>query len=83
MTIELQQNWFNVIHTLFFQLIEGLIAKLLFPNMAQFTSEEKESYRILGYLIIIYNSILIITVIYNTEFIYTLGFFYETFFRFS
>ena len=45
MSFELQQNWGQLIHTLFFQLIDGLILKLHLPNLKHFTNEEKESYR--------------------------------------
>ena len=46
MTLELQQNWGRLIHGLFFQFIEGLIMKLKLPDLASFTAEEKESYRV-------------------------------------
>ena len=46
MTLELQQNWGRLVHTLFFQFIEGLIVKLRLPELSQFSAEEKESYRV-------------------------------------
>jgi len=46
MTMELQQNWGPLIHHLFFELIQGLIAKLKLPDQKLLNSEEKESYRV-------------------------------------